>query len=336
MTSDSLLGHLIQRFPGATEDIATDALQYILNKQEGARTALEDLLRSGGAVPEPMDFFDTQRVFQGPRPDLVAFNEGREVLLVESKFWASLTPHQPNGYLRLMKDLPCAKNLLFIAPEVRQDDLWTELREQARKEFEVADEPSGSGLRSATVDGGDYRLMLTSWDTLLDYLGHGGADEDGDLRQLRGVCTPSSDYAPLDPEKLNEVNHYKDFLKDAIALARSREIISTKGLSYGGGSIGHGRFFHFVNAAGENFDAAYAWVGFNFTRAGSPLFLFFLSTGSDAKLKEVHGHMEGELDEDGHVSIPIDTTAGYAYVREQVVGKLKEIRDRITVTEQGA
>ena len=82
MTSDSLLGHLAWRFPGANEDIATEALCYILRKQEGARTALADLLRLGGADPEPMDSFNTQRVFPGiKKPDLFAFDGERVVLL---------------------------------------------------------------------------------------------------------------------------------------------------------------------------------------------------------------------------------------------------------------
>ncbi|MCY4581471.1 MAG: hypothetical protein OXE50_01535 [Chloroflexi bacterium] len=338
MTSDSLLAHLAWRFPGATEDIATEALSYILCKQEGARTALADLLRSGGADPEPMDSFDTQRVYQrSKKPDLVAFSEGREVLLVESKFWASLTSQQPNGYLRLMmKDLPDAKTLLFVAPKARQDELWKELREQAGKEFQVADERAANGVLSATVDSGGHLLMLTSWHTLLRRIEHSGTDVDGNLRQLRGLCTPACDDVPLpsvdatdDSEELSKVDHYKAFLGDAVTLAESRGIIDTKGLSYGG--PGYGRFFHFVNAAGERFAGAYAWVGFNFARIESPFFLFFLSTGSDAKLVEVRAPMAGELDRDSHVSIPISARAGYAYVREEVVGKLKEIRDRITV-----
>lgn len=349
MTSDSLLGHLAWRFPGATEDIATEALQYILSKQEGARTALADLLRSGGAHPEPMDCFDTQRVYQGTKkPDLVAFNKGKEVLLVESKFWATLTPNQPNGYLRLMmKDLRDAKNLLFIAPEARQDELWEELREQAAKKFQLSGERAADRVRSAAVGSSGHRLMLTSWDALLDRIEHSmkrrGTDEDPDLRQLRGLCAPASDEEPLacvDPEELSTVDDYKAFLANAVALAASRGIISTEGLAYGAPSAGHGRYFHFVNAAGEKFATAYAWVGFNFTRTGSPFFLWFIADSgtkmeSRARLEEVHAKLSEELDQHGYVTIPI-SMAGYAYVREQVVGKLKEIRDRITVPERGA
>ena len=339
MTSDSLLAHLAWRFPGATEDIATEALLYILHKHESAWTALGNLLRSGGADPEPMDSFDTQRVYQrSKKPDLVAFNDGREVLLVESKFWASLTSQQPNGYLRLMmKDLPDAKNLLFIAPKARRDELWKELREQAGKQFEVADEQATDGVRSATVGSSGHRLMLTSWHTLLNRLEHSGTDVDGDLRQLRGLCTPARDDEPLacvdagdDTRALSKVDHYKAFLGDAVALAESRGIIDTKGLSYGGGDSSYGRYFHFVNAAGERFTAAYAWVGFNFAHTGSPLFLWFIAD-SDARLEDIHAQMTAELDQHGHVSIPISATAGYAHVREGMVGRLQEIRDRIAV-----
>ena len=46
MTTDStsLLAHFAWRSPGSSEDIATEALLYILRKEEGARAALSDLL----------------------------------------------------------------------------------------------------------------------------------------------------------------------------------------------------------------------------------------------------------------------------------------------------
>ena len=347
MTSDSLLAHLAWRFPGATEDIATEALAYILGKQEGARTALADLLRSGGADPEPMDSFSTQRVYQrSKKPDLVAFNEERVVLLVESKFWASLTSNQPNGYLKLMMDdLPAAKNLLFIAPEARQGGLWEELRQQTGKKYEVTGEQTAGGVRSVAVGSGGHRLMLTSWDFLLGRLVGTGPDEGGDLRQLRGLCAPASDDEPLvsgNPEELIEVDHYKAFLADAVAVAESRGIVSTKGLGHGIGADGSGRYVRFANPADEETvnvlgkGLAVAWMGFAFARTGPPLFLWFTNNYRQftaARMKEIRAQMAGDLDQHGHVSIPISATAGYAYVREDVVGKLKEIRDRIAVPE---
>lgn len=338
MTSDSLLAHLAWRFPGATEDIATEALCYILSKQEGAQTALADLLKSGGAEPEPMDSFTTQRVYQhSKKPDLVAFNGEREVLLVESKFWASLTPNQPNGYLKLMKDLPDAKNLLFIAPEASQDWLWKELSEQAGNEFEVDDDADGV-VRSATVGSDGHRLMLTSWDTLLDRLGRSGADEDGDLRQLIGLCaridggTPASDGIA---RELREVSDYEDLVKSAIQRAKELGCIDTLGTARWQGN--YGRYIWLVDAEGDYLGTVR--IGIDFDRDQSPFFLWFTDNYgyfSSERMDQIRTQLGKELEPGDQLSIPVSPDPAYANVLKDVVGKLKEVRDRITVTEQGA
>ena len=344
MTSDSLLGHLTWMFPGSTEDIATEALLYILRKQEGARTALADLLRSGGADPEPMDSFNTQRVYQrSKKPDLVAFNEGREVLLVESKFWATLTPNQPNGYLRLMmKDLPHAKNLLFIAPEARQDELWKELREQASKEFQVDGKLGADGVRSAIVSrsavegNGDHQLMLTSWDTLLGHLERGGVDKDGDLQQLVGLCAQMDDDAPLpsgNAEELSEVSHYEDLVKSAVQRARERGYIDTKGLGPARWQGSYGRYIWFVNAKGDHLGTAR--IGIDFDRDNSPLFLWFTDNYNyflSERMDQIRTQLGKALEPGDQISIPVSPDPAYANVLEDVVGRLKEIRDRIAVS----
>ena len=48
-------------------------------------------------------------------------------MLVEVKFWAELTPNQPNAYLkRLPSDGPAV--LVFLAPEHRIQSLWPQLK----------------------------------------------------------------------------------------------------------------------------------------------------------------------------------------------------------------
>ena len=333
MTSDSLLAHLAWRFPGATEDIATEALSYILCKQEGAQMALADLLRAGGAEPEPMDSFDTQRVYQNSKkPDLVAFNGDKEVLLVESKFWAWLTPNQPNGYLSLMmKSLPDAKNLLFIAPEARQDGLWDELRERAKK-FQITDELDADGVRSAAVGSNGHRLMLTSWDTLLDRLGRSGVDEDGDLRQLRGLCAPASDDAPFaggDAENLAYVSHFETLIDRAVALARESGYLGTKGFRPSRWQGNYGRFVWFANPVGQRL--AVARIGVDFSCQGSPLFLLFidnLGEFTSDRMEEIRSLLGGEL----RLSVPVPPQAAYAVVLEAVVDQLREAKGRLSVS----
>ncbi len=343
--SNSLLAHLAWRFPGATEDVATEALCYILRKDEGARTALADLLRLGGADPEPMDSFDTQRVYQrSKKPDLVAFNEGREVLLVESKFWASFTSNQPNGYLRLMMDdLPCAKNLLFIAPKVRQEELWDGLRYELRNLREAGGQAvhvtggrTAGGVRSAAVGSRGHRLMLTSWETLLEHMRSRGADEDGDLRQLIGLCARIDDGAPIcdgETKELSEVCHYEDLVKSAVQQAQERGYIDTQGLGTARWWGNYGRYIWFVNADGTHL--AIARIGIDFDRDGSPLFLWFTDGYkhfSPERMNQIRTQLGEALDSGDQLSIPVPPGTAYANVLEEVVGKLREIRDSIAVS----
>ncbi|MDE2837894.1 MAG: hypothetical protein OXL97_10385 [Chloroflexota bacterium] len=336
MTSDSLLAHLAWRFPGATEDIATEALCYILRKQEGARTALADLLRSGGANPEPMDSFDTQRVYQrSKKPDLVAFNGDKEVLLVESKFWAWLTPNQPNGYLRLMMDdLPDARNLLFIAPEASQGWLWDELCRRA-KNFNLTGKRTGGGVQSTVVGSGGHRMMLTTWDSLLERIALSGADEDGDLRQLVGLCAQMDDDAPRpsgNAEELSEVSHYEDLIRSAVQQARERGYIDTKGLGSARWQSSYGRYIWFVNAEGDHLGTAR--IGIDFDRSESPLFLWFTDNYkyfSPERMDQIRTQVGKDLEPGDQLSIPVSPDPAYANVLADVVGRLKEIRDRIAV-----
>ena len=159
VTNDSsLLAHLSSRFTERTEDIAVEALGYILSTSEAARTGLLSILRSGGANVEELSRIDTQiGGKEGERPDLVGWDEsGVERLLIEAKFWAGLTDNQPNAYL---KRLPPNGTLLFVAPEARVETLWPELQRLAKKGgFDWRDDADGT--RSADVGG--KRLMLTT------------------------------------------------------------------------------------------------------------------------------------------------------------------------------
>ena len=126
---DTLLAHLSPSFTSQTENIAVEALGYILNKYAGSREGLDDVVRSGVRNVKPVVKVRTQAsALDGTRPDLVGVDEdGAERVLIEAKFWAELTPRQPHAYLdRLPDDGPAV--LLFLAPEEKIVSLWPELR----------------------------------------------------------------------------------------------------------------------------------------------------------------------------------------------------------------
>ena len=124
----SLLSFIARRHTVGREDVATDALSFILSRSNSAKRALSDLLgddrgplQVAAARPWGADAL-------GAIPDLACFDEDDNlVALIESKFWASLTHHQPVTYWEgLPDDRPAV--LLFLAPDYRIDSgsLWKE------------------------------------------------------------------------------------------------------------------------------------------------------------------------------------------------------------------
>ena len=141
-----LLGHLVLRFASSPENVATEALAFILDKSPTTRHELSDFLRASG-VKLPDDLvFRTQVVGNDATiPDLVGSKaDWREFLIVESKFWAGLTGNQPVSYLKRLSRHGGGL-LLFVAPEQRRATLWPKLlRRCADASLEITERPSHS------------------------------------------------------------------------------------------------------------------------------------------------------------------------------------------------
>ena len=204
----TLLAHLTLKFATSPENIATEALRHILESSAAALRAFQDMLREGGADVGPIARVHTQAGdAEGRLPDLAAFDkQGAEQVLVEAKFWAGLTKNQPVPYLRrLPQDRPTV--LLFVAPAMRRDRLWDELRNRVLKAgIELGASNETSDLRSASA-GGKRRLMLTSWTTLLERIAREANTEPKirtDIRQLRGLTDhmDGDAFLPLRPDEL--------------------------------------------------------------------------------------------------------------------------------------
>lgn len=125
MNQYSLLARVAPGLTTQFENLATESLLYLLQRYGEAREAFVELASTVGyAGPRDLQFSTQVHMQHGNIPDLVgATEDGTNVLLVESKFWASLTPNQPTGYLdRLPAD--SEGMVLFIAPEGRYESLW--------------------------------------------------------------------------------------------------------------------------------------------------------------------------------------------------------------------
>lgn len=191
----SLLGHVAPGLTLQLENLATEALLYLLRRYGTAKDAFVDLVSATGhAAPGDLTFGSQVRMSHGSIPDLVGMTEdGRGLLLVEAKFWAPLTANQPVGYLRRLPEVG-EGTVLFIVPEGGQEAIWQELSRRCRAAGlelgeEIADPPR---WRAARVPGAG-RLAVASWSRVLDLM-EGRLEEAGESRgahevwQLKGLC----------------------------------------------------------------------------------------------------------------------------------------------------
>jgi hypothetical protein len=263
--STSVLAFLATRFATSPENLATEALNFILASSPAASRAMVDLCRQLGCE-EAVDLaFSTQATIDdGSRPDLVGHTvDGRAPVMVEAKFWAGLTDRQPGAYLRELRE---GGLLLFVAPAARTDTLWLELRRRAGLESDpspAASTPSLADVRTARV--GSRTLALVSWRVLLASLR--GASEQAreaataDIQQLESLCEKmdTDAFLPLRAEELTSdlgrrVRQFCDLADRVTDLLVSKSLAEVKGLRATGGKgwfgrymrfRGHGAFLHF-------------------------------------------------------------------------------------------
>jgi len=264
--STSVLAFLATRFATSPENLATEALNFILASSPAASRAMLDLCRQLGCE-EAVDLaFSTQATNDdGSRPDLVGRTvAGHTPVMVEAKFWAGLTDRQPAAYLRELQE---GGLLLFIAPAARTDTLWLELLRRAGLESEPS--PAASSLledvRTARV--GSKTLALVSWRGLLaSLLGaseHAREAATADIQQLGSLCEKmdTDAFLPLRAEELTSdlgrrVRQFCDLADRITDLLVSQGLAEVKGLRATGGKGWFGRYLRFRgHGASLHFDA---------------------------------------------------------------------------------
>ncbi len=193
--SNSLLSFVAPRYTRDLEDVATDALSFILSRSTSAKRALSEFLEDDRG-PLPIAKAQPREVVtHGAEPDLACIDEdGKRVAFVEAKFWAELTAHQPVTYWQeLTSDRPAV--LLFLAPESRivRGPLWGDLvgrLQEAGHELGPADRRKNLVTASAKAD--QRRLMLASWHFLLDSMAErtkreGDTQAHFEIAELQGL-----------------------------------------------------------------------------------------------------------------------------------------------------
>jgi hypothetical protein len=265
MSTQSLFGNIATRFTIQPENLATESLFYIIKSSKTAERAfLSYVARAGVNIGDGL-FFQTQ-VHDTDKsiPDMVAMDvQNESVLIVEAKFWAGLTDHQPLTYLtRLPKEKMGV--LLFIAPKRRFQTLWAELLDRCkRKNVDFQEELVDDNILLAKIN--HHVMVLTSWQAVLSVIAQAAnaAQEmqlASDVSQLDGLCSKmdSSAFLPIHSDELSanigaRVQQYYEFVDELVESLKKERLVTTgqgkKQLRPTGGNWGYGRYFELCGYA---------------------------------------------------------------------------------------
>ena len=250
--SNRLLSFIAQRYTSDLEDVATDALSFILSRSTSARRALSEFL-ADDCGPLPISkVLPWGEVAHGAVPDL-ACRDGDDnlVAFIESTFWAPLTHHQPVTYWRGLPDDRSAV-ILFLAPNYRidQGSLWDELVDRLRDGgHELGPANRLGSLVTAPSKDGQGRLMLTSWQLLLDTIAQ-RTKKDGDaqacfeIAELQGLAASA---IAGDNPRFDE--NLRRLIRDAVERVEQSDWANTDRLTAG---VGHDYYARYLRLAGAS------------------------------------------------------------------------------------
>ena len=228
----SLFGNFFERIKGSAEFLASESLNYILNNSQKANENLIQLINRDNNSDYSMIRFSSQ--VQGDKleiPDISGFNKDEEeVIIIETKFWASLTSNQPGTYLERLVDNGI---LVFVCPEQRTISLEDEIIHALKEKCER----NADGL----IKTGNKTIIIYSWKTILDNLEKDIDNSEfeirSDINQLRGLCdrVDSESFLPitekdLSPEIPRRILSYNSIVDKVIDSLVKENVLSTKGL----------------------------------------------------------------------------------------------------------
>ena len=265
----TVFSHIVQkRLSRENENVATDALAYIIEYSSEARNGIMKLLR--GVVPEMPELrFQTQLSEGSDRPDMWGYNNNEPRVFMENKFWASLTDNQPVSYLKRLAGYTQPALLLVVAPEAREQTLWRALSRRL-KDAGISVQERGDVpdiVHSAlTVEG--PVLALTSWTRLISALEREISDDQrarSDLFQLRALCKAADTDVPISSADVTDqrtpalILQLSSIVQAAVNLAENRGTLFKGRLRPQADWERIGRYAAFSNEQGVG-----VWLGIHF------------------------------------------------------------------------
>jgi hypothetical protein len=343
-----LFGHLASRFSTHPENLATEAMAFIVNRSPAMREVLGRLVgRTGIELPRLARFRSQAGDEQGNIPDLIGLDTtGAERLFIENKFWAGLTENQPAGYLQRLPAEGGAV-LVFVVPSKRLPIVWTELASSAMNRGTRLPDPeqlAGDLLFARLTP--STALAATTWNAVLDSLedvarASGETSAAADIAQLRSLCDVMDNEAFL-PVRMEELTNlevprrligFADLIPDLTEHAVAVGIADRTGLKETPGRYSSGRYLR-IGPAGV--PLAGAWLGIDhkrWSRYGiTPLWIVFDNNPNFGRAAFVREALKGWapprlFEEDGRAVVPLTVLTDVT--RERVLENLLDQLQRL-------
>ncbi len=221
----SLLGLFYNKIKGSQEDIASEGLAYILNNSIESGNVINEIISSNTDLTFPKLLYKNQSSGDNlERPDISGVDEdGKEVVLIEAKFWASLTHNQPSGYLeRLDNDTV----LIFLVPTLRIRAVFDEVLQKIQKEYSGI-EVDAKKRKIRIVSTNQY-ILFKSWNKVLNQIKSKMTYENdpfliSDVNQIIGFCDiiDNNSFKPIMDKDLSQdipkqIHSYYDIVDNVV------------------------------------------------------------------------------------------------------------------------
>ena len=341
----TVFSHIIQkRYSQSYEDIATDALAYVLNTHDSVRLGLMNLLRS--IISDlPNLYFRTQIVEGSIRPDMWGYGGAETYVYFENKFWAGLTENQPVSYLKELEKYPHPTILLFVVPGAREQSIIAELTRRlndADIKFIEKTNVQKNIIWCIKTGTGPF-LSLTSWPRLIDLLEFSSKNNSAaknDLELLRSLCDAADigKFIPMNSTDLiNQITpalilQLGQLIRDSIETGLREGFLNNDGLTE---SVNWTKFGKYVWL--DRKDRVGIWFGLDhelWKEYGvSPLWVKF-STTNFGRSYEVEPILRINLENqqtiitlhDGSLILPVNLKTG-ADKDQVILGIVEQLRD---------
>jgi hypothetical protein len=353
MKGDTLFGHVMFGLPVPKENLATEALRFILSGNPPLAEAFARLCTSVGSDVKDIASFDTQQMHEdGSIPDMYCRDrDGELVAIVENKFWAGLTDNQPLAYLRQLKP---GGVLLFIVPDRRVQSVWIALMNRCKEaEPIISDGEMNTAPRGRTSDG--RTLAVLDWMTVLRSLDAAAQRANdhraaSDIEQLMGLCRKmdAEAFLPITAEELTDLGmarrtmNFADLIHEVSEACIAQDIVKTRGADGGRLLVRHSNHGtgRYVMVGGFG-----AWLGFDpdiWVESGRTPFTLNFSMSAFGRARRVgdlirtFGQEIASLDRSEWFDILLVPQTGVdkATVVKSLVDQVRRVRDVLVAGEE--